>query len=243
MAVTALVLIHAFPLSGAMWGHELRALRDAAEPIIAPSLPGFGGTAVPRGDASMDEYADSVVAAMDAAHVDRAAVAGLSMGGYVALAMWRRHRPRIERLFLADTRAEADSDEARDRRLRLAELVREHGVEALLKTPPPWLREGSPHWDPLLKMIRGQPAESVAQGSIAMAHRPDSRPDLATIDVPTAVVVGEEDTITPLEMSQTMSEKIPGATLSIIPGAGHIANLEAPTAFEAALRAWLERKA
>jgi pimeloyl-ACP methyl ester carboxylesterase len=221
--VTALVLIHAFPLSGAMWEHERRSLRDAADPIIAPSLPGFGGTAVPRGDPSMDDYADSIVAAM------------------VAFAMWRRHRRRVGSLFLADTRAEADADEARDRRLRLAALVREHGIEALLKAPPQWLRKGSPHWDPLLKMIRSQPPEAVAQGSIAMAHRPDSRPDLPTIDVPTAVVVGEEDTITPLEMSQAMSEAIPGATLSIIPSAGHLANLEAPTAFGAALRAWLRR--
>jgi pimeloyl-ACP methyl ester carboxylesterase len=241
--VTALVLIHAFPLSGAMWEHERRALRDAADPIIAPSLPGFGGTAVPRGDASMDDYADSVIAAMDTARIERAAVAGISMGGYVAFAMWRRHRPRIERLFLADTRAEADNDEARERRLRLAELIREHGIEALLKTPPQWLRKGSPHWDPLLKMIRGQTPDGVAQGSIAMAHRPDSRPDLPTIDVPTAVVVGEEDSITPLEMSRTIADAIPGATLSVIPGAGHIANIEAPTAFEAALRAWLRRKA
>ena len=241
--MTALVLIHAFPLSGAMWGHEVRALRDAADPIIAPSLPGFGGTAVPRGDASMDDYADSVVAAMDAAKADRAAIAGLSMGGYVAFALWRRHRDRVERLFLADTRAEADTEEARDKRLRLAVLIREHGIEALLKTPPPWLRKGSPHWDPLLKMIRGQTPDGVAQGSIAMADRPDSRPDLPTIDVPTAVVVGEEDEITPLEMSQTMVDQIPGATLSIIPGAGHISNLEAPTAFEAALRAWLRRTA
>lgn len=241
--MTALVLIHAFPLSGAMWEHERRSLRDAADPIIAPSLPGFGGTAVPRGDASMDDYADSVIAAMDAAKIERAAIAGISMGGYVAFAMWRRYRERIERLFLADTRAEADTDEARDKRLRLAELVREHGIEALLKTPPQWLRKGSPHWDPLLKMIRGQTPDGVAQGSIAMAHRPDSRPDLPTIDVPTAVVVGEEDSITPLEMSQTMSDAIPGSTLTIIPGAGHIANIEAPTAFEAALRAWLRRKA
>ena len=241
--MTALVLIHAFPLSGAMWEHERRSLRDAADPIIAPSLPGFGGTAVPRGDASMDDYADSVIAAMDAARVERAAVAGISMGGYVAFALWRRHRERIERLFLADTRAEADTDEARDRRLRLAELVRERGIEALLKAPPQWLRKGSPHWDPLLKMIRGQAPEGVAQGSIAMAHRPDSRPDLPTIDVPTAVVVGEEDSITPLEMSRTISDAIAGATLSVIPGAGHIANIEAPTAFEAALRTWLRRTA
>jgi len=241
--VTALVLIHAFPLSGAMWEHERRSLRDAAAPIIAPSLPGFGGTAVPRGDASMDDYADSVIAAMDAAKIERAAVAGISMGGYVAFAMWRRYRERIERLFLADTRAEADTNEARDKRLRLAELIREHGIETLLKAPPQWLRKGSPHWDPLLKMIRGQAPEGIAQGSIAMAHRPDSRPDLPTIDVPTAVVVGEEDSITPLEMSQAMNDAIPGSTLSIIPGAGHIANIEAPTAFDTALRAWLQRKA
>jgi pimeloyl-ACP methyl ester carboxylesterase len=241
--VTALVLIHAFPLSGAMWEHERRALRDAADPIIAPSLPGFGGTAVPRGDPSMDDYADSIVAAMDAEKIERAAIAGLSMGGYVAFAMWRRHRPRVERLFLADTRAEADTEEARNNRLRLAGLLREHGIEALLKTPPQWLRKGSPHWDPLLTMIRRQAPEAVAQGSIAMAHRPDSRRDLPTIDVPTAVVVGEEDAITPLEMSQAMSDAIPGATLSIIPGAGHLANIEAPTAFETALRAWLRRTA
>jgi pimeloyl-ACP methyl ester carboxylesterase len=241
--VTALVLIHAFPLSGAMWAHQVRALRDAADPIIAPSLPGFGGTAVPRGDASMDDYADSIVAAMDAAKIERAAVAGLSLGGYVAFALWRRHRDRVERLFLADTRAEADTEDARDKRLRLAALIREHGIEALLKTPPPWLRKGSPFWDPLLKMIRGQTPDGVAQGSIAMAHRPDSRPDLPTIDVPTAVVVGEEDEITPLELTKVMSDAIPNATLSIIPGAGHLANLEAPTAFETALRAWLRRTA
>jgi pimeloyl-ACP methyl ester carboxylesterase len=241
--MTALVLIHAFPLSGAMWQHERRALRDVAVPIIAPSLPGFGGTAVPRGDLTMDDYADSIAAAMDAAKIERAAVAGLSMGGYVAFAMWRRHRRRIERLFLADTRAEADTDEARDRRLRLAALLREKGIEALLKTPPQWLRKDSPHWDPLLKAIRGQAAEAVAQGTIAMAHRPDSRPDLPTIDVPTAVVVGEEDTITPLEMAQAMSDEIAGATLSIIPRAGHIANIEAPAAFGTAMRRWLQRTA
>jgi len=239
--VTALVLIHAYPLSGAMWEHERRALRDAADPIIAPSLPGFGGNAVPRGDPSMDDYADSVVAAMDAAKIERAAVAGVSMGGYVAFAMWRRHRARIERLFLGDTRAEADTEEARERRLRLAALIREHGIEALLKTPPQWLRKESPHWDALLTLIRRQAPEAVAQGSIAMAHRPDSRPDLPTIDVPTAVVVGEEDSITPLAMAKTMSDAIPGATLSIIPAAGHIANLEAPAPFETALRAWLRR--
>lgn len=239
--MSALVLIHAFPLSGEMWAHERRALRDAADPIVAPSLPGFGGTDVPRGEPSIDDYADSVVAAMDEAKVERAAVAGMSMGGYVAFAIWRRHRGRVERLLLADTRAEADTEDARDRRVRLAGLIRERGIEALLKTPPQWLRTGSPHWAALLAAIRRQPPEAVAQASLAMAHRPDSRPDLATIDVPTAVVVGEEDTITPPEMSRAMSDAIPRATLSIIPSAGHLANLESPATFETAVRAWLRR--
>ncbi|HKY50061.1 MAG TPA: alpha/beta fold hydrolase, partial [Candidatus Limnocylindria bacterium] len=122
-----------------------------------------------------------------------------------------------------------------------AALVRERGTEALLKTPPQWLRKASPHWDALLAAIRRQPAEAIAQASIAMAKRPDSRADLATIDVPTAVVVGEEDTITPPDMSRAMSDAIPGATLSIIPNAGHLANLEAPVTFETAVRAWLRR--
>lgn len=241
--MSALVLIHAFPLSGEMWAHERRALRDAADPIVAPSLPGFGGTDVPRIEPSIDDYADSVVAAMDEAKIERAAVAGMSMGGYVAFAIWRRHRGRVERLLLADTRAEADTDDARDRRVRLAGLIRERGIEALLKTPPQWLRKGSPHWAALLTAIRRQPPEAIAQASLAMAHRPDSRPDLAMIDVPTAVVVGEEDTITPPEMSRAMSDAIPRATLSIIPSAGHLANLESPATFETAVRAWLRRAA
>src|SRR5712692_8264834 len=173
--MTALVLIHAYPLDGSMWEHERRAMRDAADPILAPNLPGFGGTAVPRGDLTMDDYADSVIAAMDAARIDRAAVAGLSMGGYVAFAMWRRHPKRIERLFLADTRAEPDMDEARERRLRLAAMIRDRGTGALLTKPPPWLREGSPYWDALFARIRRQAPEAVALGSVAMANRPDSR--------------------------------------------------------------------
>jgi pimeloyl-ACP methyl ester carboxylesterase len=241
--VTALVLIHAFPFNGGMWEHQRRALRDAAEPMLAPNLPGFGGTAVRRGQPTMDDYADAVIEAMDAASVERAAIAGLSLGGYVAFALWRRHRDRVDRLMLADTRADADTDEARERRTKLATLVREQGVEALVRTPPAWLREGSPYWDEIKAVVLKQPADAVAQASIAMGLRPDSRPLLADIDVPTAVVVGELDTITPPDLARAMSDAIPAATLTVIPAAGHLANIDAPTAFDAALRAWLRRTA
>ena len=237
----ALVLLHAFPLDRSMWDHEVRALADVASPIVAPSFPGFGNSGLPERQPTLDDYADAIVAVMDAARIDRAAIAGLSMGGYVAFAMWRRHRRRIERLALIDTKAEADIAEAAQNRHRLAATVREHGVEALLKTPPKWLRDGSPHWPALKETIRKQNKEAVAQASIAMAGRPDSTPDLASIDVPTAVIVGEADAITPLANAKTIHDGITGSSLSVIPDAGHIANIEAPEAFDKALRAWLSR--
>ena len=237
----ALVLLHAFPLDRSMWDREVSALADVASSIIAPSFPGFGRTKLPEHQPTLDDYADAVVAVMDAARVERAAVAGLSMGGYVALAMWRRHRARVERLALIDTKAEGDTPEAAANRVRLAEMIREHGIEALLETPPKLLREGSPHWDTLKKIIREQTKEAMAQASIAISTRPDSIKDLPTIDVPTAVIVGEADAITPLANAKTMADAIPGASLSVIPDAGHISNIEAPEAFEKAIRAWLRR--
>ena len=236
-----LVLLHAFPLDRSMWDREVRTLSDAASPIIAPSFPGFGRSGLPSRQPGLDDYADAVIAVMDAALVTTAAIAGLSMGGYVALAIWRRHRTRVERLALIDSKAEADQPEAAANRVRLAETIRERGVEALLKAPPRWLRDGSPHWDALKTTIRAQDREAVAQASVAMSTRLDSTADLGTIDVPTAVIVGEADAITPLASSKTMADAIPGASLSVLPDAGHISNIDAPEAFEKAMRAWLRR--
>src|SRR5206468_2927318 len=140
---------------------------DVANPVIAPSFPGFGRSDLPRRQRTVDDYADEVIGAMDAAGVDRASIAGLSMGGYVAFALWRRHRKRIERLALIDTKAEADTPEAAQNRHRLAATIREHGVEALLGAPPKWLRDESQHWPALKELIRKQNKEAVAQASIA----------------------------------------------------------------------------
>ena len=239
----ALVLLHAFPLDRSMWDREVHALADAASPIIAVSFPGFGRSELPPRQPTLDDYADAVIGVMDAARIDRAAIAGLSMGGYVAFSIWRRHKARVERLALIDTKAEGDATEAAANRVRLAATIREHGVEALLKAPPKWLRDGSPHWDGLKATIRAQDKEAVAQASVAMSTRPDSLKDLATIDVPTAVIVGEADALTPLANSKTMADAIPHASLTVIPDAGHIANIDAPLAFEKAMRAWLKRAA
>jgi pimeloyl-ACP methyl ester carboxylesterase len=237
----ALVLLHAFPLDRSMWDREVRDLSDAASPIVAPSFPGFGRSDLPSRQPSLDDYADAVIGVLDAARVETAAFAGLSMGGYVAFSIWRRHRKRVERLALIDTKAEADTPEAAQNRIRLAGLIREHGIEALLKTPPKWLRDGAPQWPAVKELIKTQRPEAVAQASIAMAARADSTQDLRTIDVPTAVIVGESDALTPLANAKTMHEGITGSTLTVIPDAGHLANIEAPEAFDKAIRAWLRR--
>ena len=237
----ALVLLHAFPLDRSMWDREVRALADAASPIVAPSFPGFGRSDLPSRQPSLDDYADAVIDVLDAARVKTAAFAGLSLGGYVAFSIWRRHRRRVERLALIDTKAEADTPEAAQNRIRLAGLIREHGIDALLKTPPKWLRDGAPQWPAVKELIKTQRPEAVAQASIAMAGRADSTDALATIDVPTAVIVGEADAITPLANAKTMHEAIKGSSLTVLPDAGHLANVEAPEAFDKAIRSWLRR--
>jgi pimeloyl-ACP methyl ester carboxylesterase len=226
-----------------MWDVQVASLREDVDRIIAPSLPGFGGTAVPAGQPDMDDYADALVAEMDRAEVERAVVVGLSMGGYVALAMWRRHGGRIGGLMLADTRAEPDDEAGRERRLRLAELVRERGSSALLLQPPKWVRDGSERWDLVRTLVARQPAEAIAQASIAMARRPSSVPTLPTIDVPVSVVVGAADEITPVAMSEAMAARIPGATLTVIPQAGHLSNMDAPDEFDRAVRDLVRRVA
>jgi len=240
--VASLVLIHAFPVDAAMWDGQAAALTGQAD-VAVPPLPGFGG-APPVGDVmSMDAAADRVAAEMDRVGMDRAVVCGLSMGGYVAFSMWRRHRDRIAGLALADTRAEPDDEAGRERRRLVAEKARGQGSGAIADEPPPLLSEQAEPalWDRVKEMIRRQPGESIAAASLGIGGRADARPLLPEIDVPTTVIVGSADTLTPPAMSEAMVAAIPGADLVVLPGAGHLSNLEAPDGFTAALRAVLQR--
>ena len=140
----ALVLLHAFPLDRSMWDREVRALVDVASPIIAPSFPGFGRSELPNGQPTLDDYADAAIAAMDAAGVKTAAIAGLSMGGYVALALAARHRTRVARLALVDSRVEGDSEDARAGRAKAMALVSSRGALALYESLVPRLFAAEP---------------------------------------------------------------------------------------------------
>lgn len=236
------LLVHAFPLDGRMWEPQLGALSSAL-PVVAPHLPGFGGTA-PAGDVmTMAAAADRCLEALDASGVDRALVCGLSMGGYVAFELWRRARERVLGLVLANTRAGADSAEGAAGRRALAERLAAEGNGFLVGTPPPLLSADAPDdlWARVRELIAGQPAASIAAAALGMAERADSTRDLTTIDVPTLVVTSDADTLIPPEASTPMAEQIPGASLAVIEGAGHLSSLQAPGEFDELLAAHVER--
>ncbi|MEJ5198599.1 MAG: alpha/beta fold hydrolase, partial [Anaerolineae bacterium] len=199
---TALLLVHGFPLDHRMWTAQMVGLSDEMR-VIAPDLRGFGRSAAAlTGPLTMDQHADDLAALLDALKIERAIVAGLSMGGYIAFAFWRRHRPRVAALILADTRAEPDSPQARANRDAAAEKVRQAGVAALADDMLPRLLAPTSMADPrrverLRRMILDQKAETIIAALAGLRDRPDSRPTLPTINVPTLVLVGEQDALTP----------------------------------------------
>jgi 3-oxoadipate enol-lactonase len=227
-----LVLLHAFPFDRRMW----KGATAAGRQLILPDLRGFGET--PLRPFAIADLADDVASLLDALGLARAAIAGLSMGGYVALAFVRRHRERTRALLLADTKAGPDTPEARQGRGEAIELVKTQGVAAYLeKQLPRLVAPGAPGSvrDELRAIGSRQRPEAVIAGLEALRDRPDRRPELAGITCPTVIVVGAEDALTPPAEARAMSQAIPGARLVEIPGAGHISNLESPEAFSAAL--------
>jgi 3-oxoadipate enol-lactonase len=234
------LLIHAWPLDARIWRGQIEAL--GGETIVAPSLPGFGGTE-PAGDImTMAAAAGRCLDELDRAGVDRAVVCGLSVGGYVAFELWRRARDRFGGLVLANTRAIADTPETAANRRTLAARLRSEGNEFFVAEPPALLAADAPA--DLREFVRGviaeQPAEAIAAALLGMAERPDSTPDLAGIDVPTLVITSDLDALVPTEQSLSMAAAIPGASTELIAGVGHLTNLEAPEAFNGALRRHVE---
>lgn len=240
-----LVLLHAFPLSADQWLPQL-VRPPMGVRMIAPDLRGFRG-AGPAFETDVDgvsiaDYARDVVELMAHLDIRSAAVAGLSMGGYVALAMLRLAPARIDRLVLADTRATADSDEGRAGRDRTRALVGREGAAGLARELVPKLlgettrREQPDLEDVVRHQIETNDPAVLAAAIGAMRDRPDSSPLLAGITCPVTVICGEEDVLTPIADSEAMHAAIAGSRLVRLPRAGHLSNLEAPQAFAEALR-------
>jgi 3-oxoadipate enol-lactonase len=239
-----IVFLHAFPLDRSMWAPQLGALVRQGR-CVAPDLRGLGASTA-SAPYSMDQYADDVAALLDALGVAPAVVVGLSMGGYIAFAFWRRHRARARALVLADTRAGPDTDEGRDKRRRLIDVARARGAATVAEMQigsmvGEMTRQRRPEVaDAIRAMMAAAPVEGIVGALEAMMARPDSTATLATIDVPTLILVGEEDALTPPKESQAMHEKIRGSRLEIIERAGHICNLERPAAFSHVVSEFVE---
>ena len=235
-----LVLIHAFPVDSSQWGPQVMAFRHDL-PVLAPDMPGFGGTMDAGEVMTMEAAADYVAYQMNYAEMGKAVVVGLSMGGYIALAFAKKYPHLLAGLVLANTRSGADDDAGKDRRKALADRLKAEGNGFLADAPPPLLSSHASEvmWERVKRVIRSQPAEAIAAASLGMGARPDMTPELANIKVPTLVITSTDDTLIPPDATKPLAEQIPGAQLAVIEGAGHLSNIEGAEEFNRVLREFL----
>lgn len=244
-AGTPILFVHGFPLSHEMWTAQLEAFRGSHR-VIAPDLRGFGGSDVTMGIVSMEEFADDLVGLIKALDITEPVVyCGLSMGGYISFPFLHKYGSHVRALILCDTRSAADTSEAAQARLKLAALAMAKGAEATLEVMMPKLLAAETNAkkpdivERLRKTIMSTNPVGIAAGLSGMAARPDSTALLPLIDIPTLVIVGEEDRLTPPDESHKMAAAIPGAKVVVIPKAGHMAPMEQPEAANAAIREFL----
>lgn len=242
---TPLIFIHAFPLSKAMWQPQVDALQDAYR-VITIDIGGHGESDIVLWNDSLDDYAKNVICLLDHLGISQAVFVGLSMGGYTLFSIYRHYANRVKGLVLADTRAQADSEEGKAGRRSMAEVAFKDGASAIADIMLPKLLAPTTfqHRPELVEQVRQMilqtPESGIVVDLVAMAARPDSTDLLAMITCPTLVIVGEKDQATPVEESQYITQRIPEARLVIIPEAGHLSNFEQPAAFNQSVQSFLQ---
>jgi 3-oxoadipate enol-lactonase len=243
---TPLVLAHGFPLDHGLWSGQIEALSRRCR-VIAPDLRGFGQSAVPEGTVTMEQYADDLAGLLDHLGISEPVVlGGLSMGGYVAFAFWRKHAARLRGLVLCDTRAAADTFTGAAARRVVADRVLEEGalpvlspmISKLFSTKTLSGRHELAEW--VRRVIERTDPRGIAAANRGMAERPDSTADLPRIGCPALLLAGEEDSLSPPGEMRGMAEKIPHARFVVIPSAAHLAPLEQPAAVNRAMEDFLQ---
>ncbi len=236
----SVVLLHGYPFNRSMWGEQVEELKQHHR-VIVPDLRGHGDSAVTSIPATMQNMAVDVASLLETLNISRATIAGLSMGGYVALAFYRLFPLRVRSLVLADTRAQADTDEAKQNREQQAEKALREGMEGIADALLPKLLapETVTRHPEIVKRLRQMMSETEPEGAAAalrgMAQRQDQTAFLSRIIAPALILVGKEDAITPVADAELMHREIGGSRLHVIEGAGHVSNLEQPDDFNAAL--------
>ena len=231
-----IVFLHAFPLNRTMWATQARLLSLQFR-IIAIDLRGHGKSDAPLWRYTLEQSADDVSTLLDHLGIQRALFVGLSMGGYILFAFYRKYAAHVGGLILADTKAQADTEEGKNGRFQLAQIAYKKGPSAIADVMiPKLLSSATIQTNPDLvqqvrAMIEGNQISGIAGDLMAMAERLDSVPLLSQITCPTQIIVGELDQATPPSDAKLMAEQIPHARLAIIPNAAHLSNLEQPEAF------------
>ena len=228
----AVVVVHGFPLDGAMWSGVARALSSQFQ-VLKPDLPGRGNSEAPA-PTSVEAHADFLETILSQVE-GPVGIAGFSFGGYIALALMKRRPGKVRALALVDTRASADDEAGKAKRDETIAAVRANGVAPLVESMPAKLLSPESLGRPDLlervrRIISRQRPETVEADLAAMRDRPDSTPFLREIAVPTLVLVGDRDVLTPPADSEAMAAAIPNARLAVIPGAGHLTPMERPKA-------------
>ncbi|MBA3514657.1 MAG: alpha/beta fold hydrolase [Pyrinomonadaceae bacterium] len=227
----SVVLLHGYPFNRSIWREQVEAVRQNHR-VIVPDLRGHGESAVTPGPATMESMALDVASLLEALNIYRATIGGLSMGGYVALAFYRLFPLRVRSLLLADTRAQADTEEGKQNREQQAEKSLREGMDGIADAllpkllAPETVAERPDIVRRLREMIVGTEPEGAASALRGMAVRKDQTSFLSRIIAPTLILVGSKDGLTPIPDSELMHREIGGSRLQIMEGAGHVSNLE-----------------
>jgi 3-oxoadipate enol-lactonase len=238
------VFIHGFPFSQAMWEPQVEAFRRDYR-VITYDVRGHGLTGAGDGQYLLEIFVDDLIALLDHLKIQKAALVGLSMGGYIALRTVERNPDRVRAMVLCDTRAEADSNDAKIARAAAVRKIKAEGMSAYAEAfvkgifSEDTFLNNQAAVQKIRSIIESNPPLGAIGTLIALAARTDYAASLAKISVPTLLLVGEKDVVTPVPVARIMQEKIRGAELHAITGAGHLSNLENPTVFNRFLRDFL----
>ncbi|MFG2307353.1 alpha/beta fold hydrolase [Streptomyces sp. NPDC048566] len=239
------LLIHGHPFDRTLWAPQVAALVTAGYRVVTPDLRGYGGSGVREGVVRLGDFADDLVALLDHLGIGRAVVGGVSMGGQIAMEMQRGHGERVRALVLSDTSAPAETDEGRAARHRMADRLLAEGMggyaeEVIGRMIAPYNVTAMPAVaEHVLGMMRRTDPRGAAAALRGRAERPDYRDTLAAVRCPVLVLVGADDSFTPVADAEALRALVPHAVLSVIPGAGHLPGAEQPGLFNAALLEFL----
>lgn len=243
---TPVIFIHGFPFSHEMWRPQLETLPPNVR-AIAYDVRGHGASDVGDGQYTIELYVDDLIGLMDALGIDWAVLCGLSMGGYIALRTVERHHDRVSGLVLADTKSEADGNEAKVKRTASLKFLKSEGAaafadnfvkavfweESFVRSPQAVQR--------IKTIIAANSVLGIGGALLALAARTDTTGILPSINVPTLILAGEHDALTPVDLAKAMNEKIKESELHLLPESGHMSNMENPAAFNEALWAFLKK--